>query len=97
MDDDSGRRQIEDLRVQIDATDKQLLDALGQRAQYVLEIGRIKSREGWAVYDPSREGRILEKIRSMNPGPLSNEAVARLFERIIDESRALERQMTEGG
>ncbi len=90
-------QQIEDVRVRINQTDQQLLQILSQRAAHVLAIGQIKSAAGMAVYDPNRERKILERIRELNPGPLSDEAIARLFERIIDESRALERHVTEQG
>jgi chorismate mutase len=33
-------------------------------------------------------------MKSENPGPLDNQAIVRLFERVIDESRRLERIMT---
>ena len=44
------------------------------------------------VYVPSREEEVINHVKSLNPGPLSNDAIGRLFERIIDESRRLERE-----
>jgi chorismate mutase len=43
------------------------------------------------VYQPDREAEVLEHVQSINPGPLDDGAVKRLFERIIDEARRLER------
>jgi chorismate mutase len=34
---------------------------------------------------------VLENAERNNPGPLTNAAIRRLFERIIDEARAAER------
>ncbi len=43
------------------------------------------------VYQPGRERTVLDHVRRVNEGPLADVAVIRLFERIIDESRRLER------
>jgi hypothetical protein len=56
-----------------------------------LEIGRLKRHLGIAVYQPDREAWILERAEANNPGPLDSGAVRRVFERVIDESRRLER------
>ena len=48
------------------------------------------------VYDPNREQRIFARIQEANAGPLDDSAIVRLFERVIDESRSLERLMTKG-
>jgi hypothetical protein len=55
-------------------------------------IGQIKKRSDIPVYDPGREKKVLLNVQRHNDGPLSDEAVRRLFERIIDETRAVERQ-----
>ena len=49
------------------------------------------------IYQPAREEAVLRHVRSVNPGPLDGDAMARLFERIIDEARRLERAMAERG
>lgn len=85
------RDQLDQIRQQIDAVDKQLLKLLNERAQFVLDLGRVKFAEGLKLFDPERERFIFEHVTTGNRGPLSREAVTRLFERIIDESRRLER------
>jgi chorismate mutase len=82
---------IEDWRDEIDALDEQLVDLLNKRSQCCIEIGRIKRQRGLAVYSPDREAQVLDHVASQNGGPLESDAVRRLFERIIDESRRLER------
>ena len=83
---------IDDLRRQIDAIDEQLVELLSARATYALAIGRGKKAAGLEIYQPLREAEVLEHVRRVNPGPLDDDAVKRLFERVIDEARRLERQ-----
>ncbi len=59
-------------------------------------IGEIKKELDLPVYDPSREKRIFEAMKVANPGPLDDGAIVRMFERVIDESRRLERIRTKG-
>lgn len=86
--------RIDDYRQEIDRLDSELLAIFNRRADLALQIGRIKKTVGLPVYDPSREKRIFERMQGANQGPLDNGAVVRLFERVIDESRRLERIMT---
>lgn len=82
---------IEEWRRRIDAIDDQLMRLLNSRSRCVVEIGRIKRALGLPLYSPEREDALLERVLRDNPGPLDRAAVRRLFERIIDESRRLER------
>jgi chorismate mutase len=79
------------MRKKIDALDEALVRLLNARAACALEIGRVKRQVGLAIYQPSREAEVLGHVQSINPGPLDDGAVRRLFERIIDEARRLER------
>jgi chorismate mutase len=86
---------IDELRRQIDALDEQLVKLLNQRAACALEIGRAKQQLGIEIYQPSRESDVLRHVQACTTamgGPLSPGALARLFERIIDEARRLERE-----
>jgi chorismate mutase len=82
---------LEDLRKKIDALDEALVRLLNARAACALEIGRVKKQIGLAIYQPAREAEVLGHVQEINPGPLDDGAVRRLFERIIDEARHLER------
>ncbi|MFN8093811.1 MAG: chorismate mutase [Vicinamibacteria bacterium] len=64
---------------------------LNARSACAVEIGRIKRRIGMALYQPDREKWILDRVARNNPGPLDSGALRRVFERVIDESRRLER------
>lgn len=86
---------IDDLRSEIDRLDGELLRIFNQRANLALRIGELKKTAGLPIYDPGREKRIFQRMKEENPGPLDDQAIVRLFERVIDESRRLERIMTE--
>ncbi len=88
-------KKIEQLRIQIDAIDKELVKLLNQRAIFANQIGDIKRKLGLPVYVPEREEQVIENVKKSNPGPLSGEAIRRIYERIIDESRRLEREEME--
>lgn len=83
-------------REQIDHLDRELLRIFNERADLALKIGEIKKTLARPVYDPSREKRIFDTMTASNPGPLDDSAIIRLFERVIDESRTLERIKTKG-
>ncbi|TYP00351.1 chorismate mutase [Geothermobacter ehrlichii] len=87
---------FDQIREEIDRLDSELLRIFNRRAQLALDIGALKKERGLPIYDPDREKRILERVQQDNPGPLSNEAIVRLFERVIDESRSLERARAKG-
>ncbi len=87
---------ISDWRKKIDEIDLQLVRLLNERAKCVLEIGAIKKLLGLPVHEPQREREILENVTRANGGPLDQEAVKRLFERIIDEGRSIQRIPMEG-
>ena len=82
---------IEEIRNKIDDIDSQLLALLNERARLVLDLAESKIELGLPLFDPGREKLIFEHVTGKNPGPLSRDAVTRLFERVIDESRRLER------
>ncbi len=86
-----GQTRMEELRRQIDVIDHKLLRLLNSRAGYALDVGTLKREMGLPIYCAEREQEILARIRENNPGPLEESAIRRLFERIIDESRRLER------
>ena len=82
---------ITDWRKRIDDIDRQLVKLLNERASCALEIGKHKEAMGQPIYQPTREAEVLANVRAGNSGPLDDGAMTRLFERIIDEARRLER------
>jgi chorismate mutase len=82
-------------RERIDEIDETLVRLLNERAVCAEEIGKIKILLGLEVYSPEREKEVMRNVTKSNPGPLQDEAIVRLFERIIDESRSIERVAVE--
>ena len=83
--------ELDRLRQNIDSVDEVLVKLLNQRAKWALEIGRVKKAAGLPIYQPDREARVVAHVVGANRGPLEAPAIQRLFERVIDESRRLER------
>lgn len=86
---------LADCRRRIDAIDLRILALLNERTKVVEEIGRIKQELGLPIYEPKREDDVFHNVATNNLGPLPPEAVRRLFERIIDEMRTLQRMRRE--
>ncbi|MEE2792552.1 MAG: chorismate mutase [Acidobacteriota bacterium] len=84
-------QRIAEIRNRMDELDGRLVALLNERASCASEIGHLKDLVGLEIYQPDREIEVLRNVRSQNNGPLAGDAVARLFERIIDEARRLER------
>jgi chorismate mutase len=82
---------LDDLRHRIDLLDESLVKLLNARAACALEIGRLKRELKMPIYQPAREAEVLRHVEKTNLGPLDQPAMKRLFERIIDEARHLER------
>ena len=91
-------RTLDELREDIDRVDEVLVRMLNERARIAVEIGRVKKEQGIEIYQPEREKQVLTHVRGIaSEGPLGPDAIARLFERIIDEARRLERKAVHGG
>ena len=82
---------VADWRRKIDEIDRKLVELLNERSRCVLEIGRQKKQDGSPLYQPDRERQVLDAVERANRGPLSEAAIRRLFERILDEARSVER------
>jgi chorismate mutase len=83
--------ELENWRKRIDEVDQQLVKLLNERSRCAIEIGHLKKQLKMQTWQPDREAEILRNIVKSNRGPLDDAAVRRLFERIIDEARSLER------
>jgi chorismate mutase len=81
---------IEDWRAKIDALDRRLVELLSERAECAIAVGKIKSAQRMEVFDPERERQIIRNILHQNKGPLDDDALRRIFERVIDECRRIE-------
>jgi chorismate mutase-like protein len=94
----AGMEQLADCRRRIDDVDVRLLALLNERTAIVEEIGRVKQELDLPIYEPKREDDVYRNVLANNRGPLPAEAVQRVFERIIDEMRQVQRvRMLERG
>ncbi len=91
------RARIIDWRSKIDAIDTAMLHLLNLRTELALEVGRLKTDEGVALRVPAREQEILSRMKSLNPGPLADDSVAKIYEVILHESIQTQQQHGYGG
>ncbi len=92
-----GMEALADCRRRIDSLDARLIELLNERTAIVEQIGRIKRDLDLPIYEPRREDQVYSNVLAHNQGPLDHDAVRRIFERIIDEMRQLQRlRMTNG-
>ena len=86
---------LSDWRTKIDEVDRELVELLNRRAHYVLQIAKLKKALGLPIYEPQREEEIFRNVASANGGPLDQVALRRVFERILDEGRSIQRRPME--
>jgi chorismate mutase/prephenate dehydratase len=80
----SGRAAcIEDVRADIDRIDAELVRLLNERAARAVRIGEMKKKQGDPVCDPEREEHVLERVKQLNRGPLSESACEAIYRRIM--------------
>ncbi|MEO7649877.1 MAG: chorismate mutase [Bryobacteraceae bacterium] len=97
MTEEHARNSLSNCRDRIDTLDRRIVDLLNQRASVAREIGTIKQAMAMPVYEPKREDVVFQNVMESNAGPLTGEAVRRIFERIIDEMRVVQRIQMEKG
>jgi chorismate mutase len=85
---------IDDWRSQIDDIDRKLVKLMNQRSHCVIEIARIKKQRNMNVVDLERERNVFRNVESENRGPFDSESLIRIFKRIIEECRRIERHVT---
>jgi len=83
---------IPDWRNKIDELDRQLVELLSQRAQAAHEIGKQKRDSALPIYEPERERLVFENVRKANRGPLPERDLLRIYERILDIMRQIQRE-----
>ena len=97
MTEEDARNGLSNCRGCIDNLDRRIVELLNQRAVVAAEIGEIKQAMAMPIYEPKREDVVFHNVKEANAGPLSGEAVHRIFERIIDEMRVVQRIRMEKG
>src|SRR5256885_598820 len=82
---------IEDWRKQIDELDRKLVELLSERARAAVAIGKLKRNTNIPVYEPDRERIVFANVQNINPGPLPGRDLVRIYERIIDVMRNIQK------
>jgi len=81
---------LNELRERLDVLDAQVLSLLSERARVVMEVADFKRHHNIPVYIPEREAALIARLRTLNPGPLSSNAIERIYRIIVQEMRELE-------
>jgi chorismate mutase len=92
LNDSDAEKLLIELREEIDKLDKSIVQLLNKRTLYAVYIGRVKGEIGLPSYSPEREKEISEKINSYLEEPFTKSALQRIYERIVDESRAIQKE-----
>ena len=82
------------IRDEIDSIDDQILELLNKRAGFVLEVGRIKEKDGKKLFHvPEREEAIYKRLTEKNTGPFPENAIRPVYREIISASLAMEKAL----
>lgn len=89
-------RPLDELRIHIDAMDREIVELLSRRAELVVEVGESKRDTKTPIYAPHRERAVLDKIQSLNTGPLSNHTLECIYRELMSGSFSLEQALRIG-
>ena len=83
---------IADWRNKIDELDQKLVELLSERARAAVAIGKLKRDTSMPIYEPDRERIVFENVQAANRGPLTGRDLVRIYERIIDVMRNVQKE-----
>ena len=89
---ETALQALDECRRRIDELDLRILELLNERTRAVERIGNAKRVLAMPIYEPRREDEVYANITRNNGGPLPSEAVKRIFERVIDEMRTVQKR-----
>ena len=95
MTEKEAKEALADCRTRIDTVDRRIVALLNERTRVVEQIGSIKQQMTMPIYEPKREDEVFANVISSNTGPLTPEAAKRIFERIVDEMRVVQKNRME--
>src|ERR1039458_1794287 len=93
---DDSQQNLHALRQQIDSLDGEIVNLLNQRANVVVEIGKLKQQTNEPIYAPDREKVVLQKVRALNKGPLPDRCLEAVYRELMSGSFALEKPLRIG-
>ena len=77
---------LDELRKKIDAIDEKLVELINERAQVVVEVGKLKQADESPIYVPHREKAVLDKIAELNKGPLPDKTMQAIWRELMSGS-----------
>ena len=81
---------LDALRSEIDALDREIVRLLNRRARLGLEAGKAKLKDGRPIADKEREREVMVRVAMANDGPLPQDALLALYRQLIETIRRLE-------
>ncbi|MBQ9772085.1 MAG: prephenate dehydratase [Lentisphaeria bacterium] len=84
---------LKEMRDKIDAIDRQIVSLLNARYEVVREVGKWKLERGLPIYVPEREKALLEKLDSLNQGPMLKSTLHSIYREIMSGAYPLEQQL----
>ncbi|AQA19444.1 chorismate mutase [Halioglobus japonicus] len=105
MADNGDNRTLDEVRVDIDAIDREIQQLISRRAKCAQRVADIKLAEVQAAqeagdaeaevvyYRPEREAQVLQRIIDREQGPLAGETVAHIFREVMSACLALEKPL----
>ncbi|MBL8890098.1 MAG: prephenate dehydratase [Planctomycetaceae bacterium] len=84
------------LREKIDSIDAELVKLLNQRAELVVQVGKVKRATGVPIYAPHREQQVLRKVLGLSRGPLPPKTIEAVYRELMSGSFHLEQPLRIG-
>jgi len=84
---------IPKLRKKIDVIDARIVSLLNDRAKASLSIGKEKKKQRKGIYAPDREKQVLARIKEINRGPMTADALDAVYREVMSSSLSLEKSL----
>ena len=81
---------LQELRMKIDSIDRGIVRLLNDRYEVVKQVGEWKRERGEPIYVPEREKALLEKLETLNRGPMPNSTLRAVYREIMSGALRLE-------
>ena len=81
---------LQELRIKIDSIDRGIVRLLNDRYEVVKQVGEWKRERGEPIYVPEREKALLEKLETINRGPMPNSTLRAVYREIMSGALRLE-------
>ena len=81
---------LDTLRSELDALDREIVNLLNRRARLGLEAGKAKLKSGRPITDKEREREVMVRVAMANNGPLPQDALLALYRQLIETIKRLE-------